>query len=227
MINERTTGHIVKIDESGAATITAVLPNLYHACDRKYDTVEIILPDGRRITPKQRRFCYMLLGAIAEHVDGIRNAETVEDAKQMMKMEFALERMESMERKLFSLSDVDETTANAFINFIIDFIIKQDIPTSFSLLENCEDIAHFVYACLANKKCCVCGKHADIHHVTGSKIGAGNNRDEAHHLGREVLPLCREHHEICHNDEKAFVEKYHLEPIELTTELCKKLHLKA
>jgi hypothetical protein len=226
MVNERTTGHIVKIDESGAATITAVLPNLYHACDRKYDTVEIILPDGRRITPKQRRFCYMLLGAIAEHVDGIRNAETVEDAKQMMKMEFALERMESMERKLFSLSDVDETTANAFINFIIDFIIKQDIPTSFSLLENCEDIAHFVYACLANKKCCVCGKHADVHHVTGSKIGAGNNRDEVHHLGREVLPLCREHHEICHNDEKSFIEKYHLEPIELTAELCKKLHLK-
>ena len=227
MVNEHTTGHIVKIDESGAATITAVLPNLFHACDRKYDTVEIILPDGRRITPKQRRFCYMLLGAIAEHVDGIRNAETVEDAKQMMKMEFALERMESMERKLFSLSDVDETTANAFINFIIDFIIKQDIPTSFSLLENCEDIAHFVYACLANKKCCVCGKHADVHHVTGSKIGAGNNRDEVHHLGREVLPLCREHHEICHNDEKAFIEKYHLEPIELTAELCKKLHLKA
>lgn len=226
MVNEHTLGHIVKIDESGAATITAILPNLFHACDRKYDTVEIILPDGRRITPKQRRFCYMLLGAIAEHVDGIRNAETVEDAKQMMKMEFALERMESMERKLFSLSDVDETTANAFINFIIDFIIKQDIPTSFSLLENCEDIAHFVYACLANKKCCVCGKHADIHHVTGSKIGAGNNRDEVHHLGRDVLPLCREHHEICHNDEKAFVEKYHLEPIELTAELCKKLHLK-
>ena len=167
----------------------------------------------------------MLLGAIAEHVDGIRNEETVEDAKQMMKMEFALERMERMERKLFSLSDVDETTANAFINFIIDFIIKQDIPTSFSLLENCDDIAHFVYACLVNKKCCVCGKHADIHHVTGSKIGAGNNRDEVHHLGREVLPLCREHHEICHNDEKCFIEKYHLQPVKLDKALCKKLKI--
>ena len=227
MINERTTGHIVKIDESGAATITAVLPNLFHACDRKYDTVEIILPDGRRISPEQRRKIYALLGEIAEFVDGVRNAETVEDAKNVMKWEFVLKRMESQERKLFSLSDCDMTTAREFITYLIEFIIKNDIPTKVSLLEHCEDVGRYVLACLYSRKCCVCGKHADVHHVTGSKIGAGNNRDEVHHLGREVLPLCREHHEICHNDEKSFIEKYHLEPIELTAELCKKLHLKA
>lgn len=227
MINERTTGHIVKIDESGAATITAVLPNLYHACDRKYDTVEIILPDGRRISPEQRRKIYALLGEIAEFVDGVRNSETVEDAKNVMKWEFMLKRMESQERKLFSLSDCDMTTAREFITYIIEFIIKNDIPTKVSLLEHCEDIGRYIYACLVNKKCCICGKHADVHHVDGSRIGMGNDREEVHHLGREVLPLCREHHEVCHNDEKAFIEKYHLEPIELTVELCKKLHLKA
>jgi hypothetical protein len=57
--------------------------------------------------------------------------------------------------------------------------------------------------------------------VTGSKIGAGNNRDEVHHLGREVLPLCREHHEICHNGEADFLERYHLEGIEMTREIAK------
>jgi hypothetical protein len=145
----------------------------------------------------------------------------------MMKFDFVLKMMESQERKMFSLANCDVSTAREFITYLIDFIIKNDIPSSISLLDNCEDISKYIYACLANRKCCICGQHADVHHVTGSKIGAGNDRDEVHHLGREVLPLCREHHEICHNDEKSFIEKYHLEPIELTAELCKKLHLKA
>lgn len=226
MVNERTTGHIVKIDESGAATITAVLPNLYHACDRKYDTVEIILPDGRRISPEQRRKIYALLGEIAEFVDGVRNAETIEDAKNVMKWEFVLKRMESQERKLFSLSDCSMTTAREFITYLIDFIIKNDIPTNVPLLEQAEDIAAYIIACLVHRKCAVCGKHADVHHCEGSKIGAGNNRYEVHHLGREVLPLCREHHGICHNDEKYFIEKYHLWPVKLDKALCKKLKLK-
>jgi hypothetical protein len=54
----------------------------------------------------------------------------------------------------------------------------------------------------------------------------GNDRTEVHHLGREILPLCREHHTICHNDEKGFIEKYHLQKIKLDEALCKKLKLK-
>lgn len=224
MVNERTTGHIVKIDESGAATITAVLPNLYHACDRKYDTVEIILPDGRRISPEQRRKIYALLGEIAEFVDGVRNSETVEDAKNVMKWEFMLKRMESQERKLFSLSDCDMTTAREFITYIIEFIIKNDIPTNVPLLEQAEDIQAYVLACMYSRKCCVCGKHADIHHI--DRVGMGNDRNEIHNVGRRALPLCREHHILIHNDERGFLEKYHLEPIALDKKLCKKLHLK-
>ena len=226
MVNEHTTGRVIDIDESGVASIKAALPSLYRALDRKYDMVEIVLPDGRRISAEQRRKIYALLGEIAEFVDGVRNSETVEDAKNVMKWEFILKRMESQERKLFSLSDCDMTTAREFIAYLIEFIIKNDIPTNVPLLEQAEDIGRYIYACLVNKKCCVCGKHADIHHVTGSKIGAGNNRDEVHHLGREVLPLCREHHEICHNDEKCFIEKYHLQPVKLDNALCKKLKIK-
>ena len=227
MINERTTGHIVKIDESGAATITAVLPNLFHACDRKYDTVEIILPDGRRISPEQRRKIYALLGEIAEFVDGVRNAETVEDAKNVMKWEFVLKRMESQERKLFSLSDCDMTTAREFISYLIEFIIKQDIPTKVSLLEHCEDIGRYIYSSILHRKCCVCGKKADIHHVGFDRIGMGNDRNKVHHVGREVIPLCRTHHDECHHDEKGFIAKYHLQTIKLDESLCKKLKLKS
>lgn len=226
MINEHVLGKITDIREDGTAVITAALPSLIRAIDRKYKQVEIIIPDGRRITPQQRRMIYSLLGAIAEYVDGVKNAETVESTKAMMKWEFLLARMESQERRLFSLSSVDESTAREFTSYLLDFIVQNDIPLSFSPLEDCEDIGRFLYACTANRRCCICGRPADIHHLTGSKIGMGNNRNEVHHLGREVLPLCREHHEICHSDEKTFMEKYHLQPVKLDEALCKKLKLK-
>jgi hypothetical protein len=226
MVQEHALGHIVDIDEGGVATIKATLPNIYHALDRKYNDVEIILPDGRRITAKQRRKVFAVIGELAEFIEGYRNSETIEITKEMMKWEFMLERMQAQERKLFSLSNVDETTASAFIDYLIEFCVKHNVPMKISPLEYCEDIAKYVLACLYSRKCCVCGKHADVHHITGSKIGAGNNRDEVHHLGREVLPLCREHHQSCHADEKGFMDKYHLQAIKLDKALCKKLKLK-
>ena len=226
MINERALGHIVDIDEGGVATIKATLPNLYHALDRKYNDVEIILPDGRRISPEQRRKCYSVIGEIAEYVNGIRNAETIEDTKTMMKWEFILARMESQERQLFSLSNCDVTTARNFIDYLIEFCVKNDIPMKISPLEYCEDIAKYIIACLYSRKCAICGKPAHIHHCEGSRIGAGNDRDKVHHLGREVIPLCAVHHDEAHHDEKCFIDKYHLQPIKLDKDLCKRLKLK-
>jgi hypothetical protein len=226
MIQEHTIGRIIDIKENGEAVIHAALPNFKHALDRLYDKVEIILPDGRRITPAQRRKCYSLIADLAEYVDGFRNAETIEEQKQFLKMEFCLQRMESSERRLFSLSSVDETTASSFIDFIIDFFVKHDIPTSAPLLEQCEDVGRYIYACAMARKCCVCGKPADIHHAEGSRIGMGNVREQVHHLGREFLPLCRAHHDECHHDEAGFIAKYHLQKIKLDEPLCKRLGLK-
>lgn len=226
MINEHAIGRIVDIKEGGEAIIHVTLPNLNRALDRLYDKVEIILPDGRRISPEQRRKCYALIGEIAEYVDGVRNAETIEDTKSMMKWEFILHRMESQERQLFSLSNCDVTTARNFIDYLVWFCVKNDIPMRISPLEYCEDIAKYIIACLHNRKCVICGKPADIHHCDGDRIGMGNNRDEVHHLGRKVLPLCRAHHDEAHHDEKGFIDKYHLQTITLDKDLCKRLKLK-
>jgi hypothetical protein len=226
MINEHAIGRIVDISEGGVATITATLPNLYHAIDRKYNDVEIILPDGRTITAPQRRKIYSIIGEVAEYVEGYRNAATIESTKEMLKWEFILARLEGQERRLFSLSNVDETTARNFIDYLIEFCVKNDIPMKISPLEYCEDIAKYIIACLHSRKCAVCGKPADIHHCDGDRVGMGNNRDEVHHLGRKVLPLCRLHHDEAHHDEKGFISKYHLQAIELDKDLCKRLKLK-
>lgn len=226
MIHEHCIGQIQDISERGEVVITATLPNLEKALDKKYQEVEIIFQDGRRISGTQRRKIYALIGEVAEYVEGFRNAETIEDTKNTLKWDFILERMESQERRLFSLSNTDVTTARNFIDYLIQFIIKNDIPSSVSLLDNCEDIGAYIYACLLNRKCCICGQAADLHHTTGSHVGIGNNRQEIHHLGRECLPLCREHHTICHQDEKAFMDKYHLEPVKADEKICRVFRLK-
>lgn len=219
-MQEHVIGEIVDIDEAGVLTIRAPVPDIARAIVRKYKTAEIILPDGRRISPEQRRKCYALLGEIAEYVDGVRNAETVDEQKELLKLNFMLERMESTERKMFSLADCDMSTAREFITYLIDFIIRNDIPTRFPLIEQCEDIQRYVYTCLLNKKCAVCGRRADLHHV--DVIGMGNNRQKVSHIGRKALPLCREHHiEIHASGLQPFLGKYHLETVEIDKKIAK------
>lgn len=227
MIQEHVVGFIVDLLKDGTAIIKAQIPNIEQALRRGFLKVEIILWDGRRISPEQRRKCYALLGEIAEYTDGIRTAETVDEQKRLLKMEFMLKRMEATERRMFSLADCDMSTAREFITYLIDFIIANDIPTRVPLVDNCDDIAAYMYACTMHRKCAVCGKPADIHHCEGSRIGVGVDRTKVHQLGREVLPLCRVHHTELHAmPESEFIAKYHLEKVKLDEALCKRLKFK-
>ena len=209
-------GKVVDISPDGYCTIRAVLPNIDRAILRQYSKVQIGFADGRTITPEQRRKAYALMNEIASWM-----GDLPEYVKRLMKMEFMVSRMQALQKQIFSLSDCDVTTAREFINYLIDFIIEHDVPTQTPLIELCEDISKYVYACLMHKKCAVCGKsHADLHHVTA--IGAGRNRNEVLQIGMEVLPLCREHHTESHQTgQKSFMAKYHLQAIELTKEIGK------
>lgn len=227
MIQEHVFGEIQDVREDGTAVIMAGLPNFDRALLRQYKRVEIILPDERRISPEQRRKVYAILGEISEYVSGCHDGDALEETKATMKMDFMLKRMESMERRLFSLSDCSVTTARAFIDYLITFVIANDIPTKVPLIEQCEDVSKYMYACTMHRKCAVCGRAADIHHCEGSRIGAGADRVKAHQLGREVLPLCRVHHTECHAmPEDDFVAKYHLQTVRLDEALCKRLKLR-
>ena len=227
MVEEQITGKVTDIDETGTLTIKASVPSIDRALLRQYRDCIIVLDDGRHINAQQRRKIYALIGEIDEHVNGIRTAAGMDEQKQLLKMEFMLKRMTDAERRMFSLSDCSVTTASNFIGFLIEFILANDIPTKFPLVEQADDVRRYVYACLLNKKCAVCGRKADLHHAEGSHVGNGFNRDEVHHLGREALPLCRAHHEEVHRTGEAeFLEKYHLEPVKLDERLCKIYKLK-
>lgn len=179
-------GKITDIRPDGL-TLFVPYTNFERLCIRQYDEVDVGLPDGRRIRPDQRRKAYALMGEIAEAV-GYKQ----EEIKDVMKHEFTSNHLESLEKELFSLSDCDVTTAKEFISYLIDFILRNDIPTRAPLRDLTDDVERYVYACLVRKRCCVCQGAAEFHHV--DHVGAGYNRNKVQHIGRRCLPLCRVHH---------------------------------
>ena len=214
-------GKILEIHDDGGVVIGAVLPSLERAVVRKYTTVEIGFCDGRVISSDQRKKIYALLNEISMWV-----GDSPEEVKEMMKWDFVINRLENMSQKMFSLATIDMNTASEFISYLVEFILKHDIPCyGHKLADLCDDIKSYVYMCLLNKKCAVCGKHADLHHVDA--VGMGNDRNEIHHLGKRVLPLCREHHVECHTTGISdFMNKYHLEFVNADEKICKKYRLK-
>ena len=196
-------GKITSINEDGTATIKAQLP-LGQALHRDVKEVYIDMIDSRPLSDRQRKMCYAMIHAIAEHV-GI----TDEEVKEIFKLDFWAERVDTLADKIFSLSNAPMSLVAEFQRFLVAFILTHDVPTKRPLREYVDDIEAYTYFCLVRRKCAVCGRRADGHHIDA--IGMGNNRDEVQHEGREVMSLCREHHTEIHTiGYQAFMQKYHL-----------------
>ena len=215
---EIVSGKIVGYDErTGQLKILAPYTNYDRMAKREYESVEIGLPDGRRISPEQRMLAHVLIREVADWC-----GEMPECMKRLMKMEFIVNRLEGMEKELFSLSDCDMTTAREFITYLIEFIVLHEVPTKKPLAEQCEDIQRFVYFCLMNKRCCITHRRAglELHHVDA--VGMGRNRNEITHIGMRALPLGSQFHKEVHNiGNEAFMARYHLEPVKVNEEIAK------
>lgn len=177
--------------------------------------------DSRPLSDKQRRACYALLREIGDFT-----GMGADPTKEYMKLKFMVEELQETGDKIFSLSNAPMSLVCAFQRFLVRFILDWDIPCNFPLLNFVDDVDDYVYACLLNKKCCVCGLHADLHHT--DHVGMGRDRDEIVHEGMKALPLCREHHTEAHTiGQQTFEDKYHLiHGIELDKTLCRIYKLK-
>ena len=115
------------------------------------------LIDGRSISPDQRRKIYATLRDISDWT-----GYTPEETKAILKYDY----IASEGVPYFSLSDVDMTTANGFLSHLIDFCIRHGVPTyDTPLLDRAPDVYRYLYSCLANKRCCITGRSAELHHV--------------------------------------------------------------
>lgn len=202
---DRTRGKVVGYDERTGEVIIRAPADFIRLCRREVKEVEITLIDSRRLSDKQRRCCYAMIHAIADET-----GDDVESIKGFTKQAFWRDELYDTADTLFSLSSAPMSIVAAFQKWLARFIVAHDIPTSWSLLDYVDDTSDYIYACLIHKKCCVCGRPADLHHVDA--VGMGRDRAQIVHEGMEVLPLCRTHHTELHTTGKtAFFDKYHID----------------
>lgn len=210
----KTSGKIIEYD--GERLVVLPDDNLEREILRKrIRSVELTLWDGRRISPEQRRKIYAVIRDISEW-----SGHEPEYLKQYFKWNFC-----GIDgRDEFSLSDVDMTTAKEFINYLIEFCFYNDVSIKDSMLDRTDDIGKYLYLCLEYRKCAVCNKRAEVHHV--DRIGMGGNREEIIHEGLSAVALCHEHHMEAHiKGEKDVFERYHIYGIKLDEYLCERLRL--
>ena len=216
---DRVRGRIVNYDERrGVVLIEAPYQDFATMCRREYREVEITMLDSRPLSEKQRKSCYAMLREIAEW-----SGYGADEVKDIMKFNFIGSLVEDMQQ--FSLRDAPMSLVAAFQTFLARFIVAHDVPTRRSMLEYVDDIDDYVLACLTQKKCVICGKKADLHHV--DSVGMGRDRGEIIHEGMEVLPLCREHHTEAHTiGRESFETKYHIHGVEADKTICRIYGLK-
>ena len=190
------------------------------AVEHLSDEVRVFWADNRCISAEQRRKAWALMTEIAAY-----QGQDKEDVYREQSAAFSIKNFESLQGHLFHLSTATVSEARDFINLLIEIIIEYGIPTKEPLYGLCDDLERYTYACLMNKKCAVCGKKTELHHV--DHVGMGYNRKEINHIGMRCLPLCREHHMEAHSiGQTAFDAKYHLEPIPIDEQIARKYGLK-
>lgn len=199
-------GKIIDLKEDGTALIACKV-DIGQFVHRNVKECYVDLIDSRPLSDKQRRMCYALTQAIADwagtSLDYMHN-----DRKKQFTFDYA-EKFPELTEKLFSLSNASMALICEYQRYLIELILDFDIPLKFPLINYVDDIEHYTYMCVIHKKCAVCGRRAELHHVDA--VGAGNDRGKVQHLGREVISLCREHHTEIHTLGKAdFMAKYHL-----------------
>lgn len=189
------------------------------AVDNLSDDVIVVWQDSRNRTAEQNRKAWALMAEIADYQGQEKEATYREQAYA-----FTDRFLEILQGRLFHLSTATVSEASAFIAMLVEIIVENGIPTKKPLYTMCEDVERYVYACLMNKKCCVCGEKADLHHV--DQVGMGYNRDTKPQLGARVLPLCRVHHMEYHSTGwTAFSEKYHVVPVAMDKRIAARYHI--
>lgn len=193
-------------EEGGNTELTVLLPGMKigDMLDEKHiKKAEMRFDDGRTITAEQRRKAYALINDISDYTGYLP-----EETKERMKQEYYAQ---SGDENL-SLSDCTVTRAREFINTLIEFAIENGVQLSDLGSNLTDDMSRYLYFCIKNRKCCICGRYGEIHHVDA--IGRGYDRTKVDDSNKRKICLCREHHTQAHklgNDR--FMKMYHVDGI--------------
>jgi len=206
--------------------------------DKEIKTCSVILEDGRSISTKQRRSIFALINNLTEYISAPVGAQQKRERAEILRhmqlaflidtadceavrQQLTLHYCDLLDINLFSLSDVDMTTAREFINWLVELHIIHGLPCNSLLMHFLEpqDVAEYLYSCLANKRCCLCQRKAEVHHC--DRVQMGRNRKEIVHEGMNCMALCRLCHTACHNEgQRSFNDRWKVFGVKLDDKLC-------
>lgn len=203
----------VKLDE----TLNIERLNTYYLGDLSNVLGNLTLSDPRAFSHNQRALYRALLNDIYDKF-GNESSSTHEYFKETYFLKFG----EQISTKNNAETSVEEM--NNLIELVIDFMFEWGVPfkKGYELLPR--DESYFYYLCLKHRKCCICGKHADVCHV--DVVGSGRNRKLIDHGEFRFYAGCRVHHQEEHNlGTNSFLNKYKITPIKLNEDDRKKLRI--
>lgn len=209
----------VKKVPAGTQLIVTVDENVLSKLNKDHD-VELVLRDKRLIRADQRKKIYATIRDIS-----IATGNSEEFLKDYFKVKYCFVKGE----QYFSLSNCSVTTAREFLNYIMEYVIAEGVPLQALGLDRTDDIDYYLYCCLKYRKCAITGSsNADIHHVEGSRVGMGRNRQQLNHSNLELIALSREWHNRVHQQgEYKIFQDYKIYGITLDVATLKELGIKA
>lgn len=183
----------VKKFNEGVDMVIHIPDDIYErVVDKQITDVEIRLDDGRHISNEQRGKIFATLKDIA-----LYTGDVPEYLRSILTYNYCTE----AGLPIFSLSDCSIDVARGFINYLIEFVLFHNIPLSDIAINRTDDIDKYLYSCLKHRRCAITGlAGADIHHVTGSRVGMGHDRLKVDHSNLEIIALNREWHNKVHNE---------------------------
>ncbi|MGX7745669.1 putative HNHc nuclease [Rhodopseudomonas parapalustris] len=189
---------IIKVKESGNQTFLAVATSSLSESDiKKYATSQgifgvIKLWDSRRITPEQRKKIFATCQDIADYIG---------EPRELIRYDLISKYAEETGIEFFSLSECSLETARELINYILNYVMENDIPLTGVGTERTDDINSYLYGCIKHKKCCCCGKEGHLYKFKDNNY----------------ISLCNIHYDEAKvRGLKEFQERYKVYPIKIS-----------
>lgn len=179
---------------------------------------ELRFLDPRSFSVDQRKYYYALLGDISAFTGHL--IEEIDDNTRW--------KFKALTGRNISLSNGSNNTKDDVVlltNIALDLAFELNVSLSNKIPIPDKNLEYYFYKCLTHRKCCICGKHADIDHFDET-VGMGNNRDKVDKTKYTYCALCRSHHTEKHTiGLVAFRNKYHVYGITLSAETIKRLNI--
>lgn len=163
-------------------------------------SLELDIRDPRLISPQQRKKIYAMFYDIS-----LYTGYPPDDVKELMKSYY----IERTGKSCFSLAGCSMDTARQFLNIILDFALINGIPLREPGFDRTDDITCYLVSCIIHKKCCICGREGETHHLDA--IGMGQDRRVYDDSENGIIQLCRNHHILAHTKGvEDFCRMYHV-----------------